>query len=323
MRKSLTQLNLPRYCSELGVPLTSCPPFLFLMMGVVVISAILGTYVVAQRYAEPEIAVLIVLALAAFLLVVGYLIIGAFEKLADSRSRERTQAAELFALKDQFVFLAAHELRSPATAIKWAVESLEAQPPDMVTSNRELVAMIMQNTMRLLGLVRDLLETARIESKALRITLQPTALSGVIGEAISEVREQAHSRDVELVSEVPESTPRVSADPLRVKEVMHHLLSNAIKFSELGGTVKITAESDEKTVAINVIDNGAGIRTEDREHIFEKFWHAADGRVSPEHSGLGLFITKQLMQLMGGSVRFVSEQGKGTTFTVEFKRVEG
>ncbi|MDP3735199.1 MAG: HAMP domain-containing sensor histidine kinase [bacterium] len=323
MRKSLAQLNLPRYCSELGVPLASCPPFLFIIMGVVVIGAILGTYAVAQRYAEPEIAVLIMLALAAFLFVVGYLIIGAFEKLADSRARERRQATELLTLKDQFVFLAAHELRAPATAIKWAVESLETNTPELVSKNKEEIRLIVQNTMRLLGLVHDILETARLESQALRISLQPTQLGDIIEQATSSVRNLAQAHGVTVVSRLEGNVPRVSADPLRLGAVFTNLLSNAIKFSERGSEVEITALTSEKTVAVDVVDHGVGIAKDDQPHIFEKFWHGVGTIVSVEHSGLGLFITKQLVQLMGGSIRFASEQGEGSTFTVELKRAEG
>jgi signal transduction histidine kinase len=323
MRKSLSQLHLPRYCAELGVPLTSCPPVLFIVMGIVVIGAILGTYAVAQRYAEPEIAVLIVLGLTMFLLVIGYLIVGAFERLADSRTRERRYAADLIALKDQFVFLAAHELRAPATAIKWALESLEDGSPESLASRKESLQVITQNTMRLLGLVRDLLETARIESHALRISLHPVRLSDALAGAVAELKDAAESHTVTIASSLAESLPQVLADPVRLKEILHHLLSNAIKFSNRGGTVEVSASPSDSGVLISVTDHGAGIRAEDQPHIFEKFWRSAEAQFSLEHSGLGLFITKQLVEMLGGAIRFSSTQGSGTTFSIELKRAEG
>ena len=323
MRKSLAQLNLPLYCSELGVPLMSCPPFLFLILGVIVISAVLGTYAVAQRYTEPEIAVLIVLALTAFLLIVGFLIINAFERLADSRERERKHATELLALKDQFVFLAAHELRAPATAIKWAVETLEAKAPELTSKHKEEMQLIEQNTMRLLGLVRDVLDTARIESRALQISLQPTLLGDIISAAILSLRDFAKTHEVTISSRLGQDLPRVSADPLRLNDVFINLLSNAIKFSSPGSEVELVARTTEGVVMVDVVDHGVGMAADEQLHVFEKFWHAVGVSVSHEHSGLGLFITKHLVELMGGSMRFVSEKGKGSTFTVLLKRAEG
>jgi len=123
MNKLLQQLNIVDQCRRCCVGLWSCPQFLFMAMGIVIVAAALTTYFIGQHYTDPEIVALIVLLLSGFLFLVGYAIVGASERLVEARIRETAQSKEFLRLKDQFIFVAAHELRTPTSAIKWGLES--------------------------------------------------------------------------------------------------------------------------------------------------------------------------------------------------------
>jgi signal transduction histidine kinase len=292
------------------------PPFLFVVMGVVIIFAIVATHRVAQLYADPDIAALIVLALAAFLMVVGYMIIGSFEKLAVSRKKERDQAKELLELKDQFVFLAAHELRAPATAIKWALELIQSDKPEILKEDPESFDAIIKNSERLVNLVHDLLETSRIESGTIRLKTRKISAHALVERAIKNFDKAITQKNLKVENKVASDMTSLKADPDRLMEVLENLIGNAVKYSEKGGFVEITAE--EKVggnIVLKFKDKGRGIKAEDFQNIFRKFWRGDPSDVTA-HTGLGLFITRQLLKMMGGEIWFESEYGKGSTFYI-------
>jgi len=314
MNQVLQNLNVFAQCGRYNVGLWSCPQFLFVIMGVVIISAILFTYVIGQRYAEPEIVALIVLLLAGFLLIVGYVIVGTLERLVDVRMREAAQSKELLRLKDQFIFVAAHELRTPANTIKWGFEILQKRQPDCVSREKGLFEMLEESNERLLMLVEDLLEVARIEGRTIKIKLTNVSVAEAATDAVREIRELADGKKVFIRNEIAGDFPLVLGNLMRLKEVFVNLLSNAIKYNKKDGGVWIKAEKKGNHVVVHIIDNGTGISSQNQKHIFEKFWRAPEVQ-GIEGTGLGLFITKQLILLMKGKIWFTTEPGKGSTFS--------
>lgn len=315
MRTLAFHLNVFAQCQRLGVPLWSCPQFLFMIMGVINITAILSVYNLAQRYASAELLIVIVVGLSIFLFAVSFTIIEAFEQVVASRQREVLRHREVLAMKDQFVFVAAHELRTPANAIRWALESLEAKKSPFVEEEKEIFNSLELSCSRLLDLVKDLLEISRIETGAISIHLQLVPVIEVIKESIDSLAVHAKKSNITIESKVAEGLPPVFADRSRLKEVFDNLITNAIKYNKKNGSVIITAEREAGGVFIHIRDQGKGVSLEDQGHIFEKFWRSVDVHAI-EGTGLGLFIVKQLMTLMHGRVTFSSEPGLGTVFSV-------
>jgi len=313
--------NIPAQCRRLGVPLWSCPSFLFLIMGLINVCAILASYYIARQYASPELVILVVLGLSAFLFTVSFTIINAFEQVVLARQREAAKHEELVRIKDQFVFIAAHELRTPANAIRWALESLEAKEPLLFKKEKGIFETFLISSKRLLDLVKDLLEVSRIETGSVTLRLSPISIAAVVLKSLRGLRSFIDESGMQIVNKIPDSLPLVLADESRLKEVVDNLINNAIKYNRKNGTVTLTAKHGGGGVTLHVTDEGGGIAPEDRPHIFEKFWRSVDAHAI-EGTGLGLFIVQKLLELMHGHVSFETKVGIGTTFSVFVPQTE-
>lgn len=315
MRSICRALNVVGHCRDLEVGLWSCPQFLFLVMGGIIIAAILSSYAAATRYTAPEVAIGIVMILSVILLTIAYVIETAFERTVEARRRERTHASELLALKDQFVYVAAHELRAPATAIKWAIEVVQKKNPDAFTASPDSLTALETNSDRLIRLVEDLLQVSRLESGVVTAAREAVALDVVASASLSALTGEAEKRGIALVNGIGSNLPPVAADPTRLREVFDNLIANAIKYNKVGGTVALSASLADQAVRFSIADTGPGFSKEESAHVFEKFWRAPAAR-RVEGTGLGLFIVRQLVTLMDGGISFTSSPGKGTTFII-------
>lgn len=307
--------NIFAQCRRLGVPLWSCPPFLFLVMGSVNIVAILSAYYFAQRYVSPEFVIITVVLLSMFLFAVSFAIMQAFEQVVTARQKEASRHREVLAMKDQFVFVAAHELRTPANAIKWALEALEIKKSPFIEKEKDAFDILSISSMRLLGLVKDLLEVSRIETGAITLHLESVSIGNVLKESLASLAAYADGAHITIKNNVHEDVPPVFADKTRLKEIFDNLITNAIKYNREKGTVFISAEREVGGVTLHVRDEGQGIAAEDQPHIFEKFWRSVDAH-NVEGTGLGLFIVHQLLLSMHGKISFTTQQGLGTAFSV-------
>lgn len=218
-------------------------------------------------------------------------------------------------LKNEFVFIAAHELRTPVTAIRGYVSMLLEEPKELSAITKKYLGTIWNVNERLVQLVNDILEIARSEAGRMKVAVAPLDLHASIAQVMTEVTPLAKERNIELTFD-GERIPSVLADDVRLKEVLMNFLSNAIKYNRDNGFVRVRAKVVSGAVAVSVEDNGYGLSPEEQSHLFEKFFRSE----APEYrkvpgTGLGLFITRELVERMGGTVSFASEKGKGTTFT--------
>ncbi len=286
-----------------------------MIMGIMNIAAILSTYVIAQKYTSPELVIFIVAGLSIFLFAVSFTIIGAFEQVVFARQKEAAHHRELLALKDQFVFVAAHELRSPANAIKWALETLELHKSPFLEKEADVFKVLAKSSEKLLVLVKDLLEVSRIEAKTISIRMESVDLQKIVDESLKSLTSYAEKLGIELKNIVSRQLPPVYADVSRLKEVLDNLVTNAIKYNRENGMVTVSAEKEGNGMTLRISDEGNGIAPDDRPHIFEKFWRSVDAH-NIEGTGLGLFIVQKLVTLMHGRVYFKTEKDIGTTFSV-------
>lgn len=244
--------------------------------------------------------------------------------------RDITRERENERMKNEFVAIVSHELRTPLTSVRGALQLVLGRPaigsPPVVLTPRahELLHISLNNTERLIRLINDILDIARIEQGQIglqRETLAPRDLCVV---ARQEVTAFATHRDISIELAVPDDMPPVYADRDRVVQILGNLLSNAIKFSPAGRPVNISAAAEDGYVRFAVRDQGAGIAAEDQVHIFEKFRQVA-GTTTRDTigSGLGLAICKALVEEHGGTIGLDSIPTYGSTFYFTLPRADG
>jgi two-component system phosphate regulon sensor histidine kinase PhoR len=226
---------------------------------------------------------------------------------------------ELDQMKDDFISIATHELKAPMTVIKgylsMALETKLAKDPE------GMVKTAFDQTDRLNRLVTDLLDVSRIEQGRTKYNITQVDLPHTIGPMMGTFEVKARDKDLKLAYKPPESLPRVMADPDRVTEIFTNLIDNAIKYS-LRGTVVVAHEVTKTGVVTTVTDTGIGMTPEEQTRLFQRFYRAQNSDTKEiAGTGLGLWIIKQYIERMGGTIQVTSERGKGTTFTVALPKV--
>jgi signal transduction histidine kinase/CheY-like chemotaxis protein len=228
--------------------------------------------------------------------------------------RDISERARLERAKSEFVATASHELRSPLTSIKGFVELLERSPENMSARQREFVDIILKSTDRLVDLVNDLLDVARIEADHVEINRRPID----VGEAVKEVVELMGPRFAEKHQQlgvyVAPNLPLALADPARVRQIVANLVTNAHLYTQADGRIHIGVEPDRAWVQIVVEDSGVGMTLEEASRVFDRFYRGRKG--STPGTGLGLSIVKSLVELHQGQVGVESAPGRGSTFRV-------
>ena len=221
-------------------------------------------------------------------------------------------------MKSDFVATVSHELRTPLTSIYGFAETL--MRGDVAFDDNEratFLGYIASESERLIRIVDDLLNVARLEAGMLGLTLSATDVSAVVRSAVESVREQADGR-VALQAELPEGPLHAEADPTRLAEVVRHLLENALRASPEGGTVRVGARRRSDAVELRVTDEGEGFAPVDRQRIFTKFFRTHGAEPGDEQgTGLGLFLSRGLVAAMGGRMWVESDQGAGASFVFE------
>jgi PAS domain S-box-containing protein len=243
------------------------------------------------------------------------------ERLELLAAQARAEAASL--AKSEFLARMSHELRTPLNAIIGFAQLLEMA--DLGAREREDVGHVLRAGGHLLALINDVLDIARIEAGRMTISPEPVAVAGLVGEALALVAPMAASRGIrlELDQAAASSTVHVQADRNRLKQILLNLLSNAVKYNRDGGDVGVAlGRTGDGRVRISVSDTGIGIRSEHLEHLFEPFERLGAERTSVEGTGLGLTLSKGLIDAMGGAFEVDSTPGVGSTFTVELPAAE-
>jgi K+-sensing histidine kinase KdpD len=233
--------------------------------------------------------------------------------------RERRQVARLQtleALQASFVSVVSHELRTPLTCIKSSVDMLEdTLDRDIPEVKEELLQTISHHTGRLEDLVEDLLDATRLEAGQLALSLQPTALGPLVQRTVAAFTPLIKNRRQVIELDLPEDLEPIMLDRRRIEQVLTNLISNAHRFAAKGGHIGVALVVEDDHLRLTVSDDGPGIRPEEQERIFDKFYVVTDGR-GLAGVGLGLYIARQLVELHGGRIWVESEPGKGSAFHV-------
>jgi GAF domain-containing protein/anti-sigma regulatory factor (Ser/Thr protein kinase) len=220
--------------------------------------------------------------------------------------------------KSEFLANMSHELRTPLNAIIGFSEVLlQRMFGELNPQQADYLEDIVSSGRHLLSLINDILDLSKIEAGRMELEAAPFSLVAALTNAVTLVRERAQSHGIKLALEVAPDLDTVVADERKLKQVVVNLLANAVKFTPDGGTVSLRAERQNGEVCLAVRDSGIGIAAEDQQRIFEEFQQAShQGERSREGTGLGLSLSKRMVELHGGTISVDSAPGKGSTFTV-------
>ena len=234
----------------------------------------------------------------------------------EARNREVEQANRL---KNEFLASMSHELRTPLHTIIGFSELLAEQLEGPLGEKQQrFVGHILQDARHLLELINEILDISKIESGRLELKRESFDFSQCVEEVLAGIRHQAATKNITLENK-NRFQSSLYADRLRVKEILYNLLSNAVKFTPEGGRVWVEGSSEAGTLRVSVCDTGIGIPEQEHPSIFEKFYQVGDASGGTrEGTGLGLPITKHLVELHGGTISVESRPGQGSSFRLTF-----
>jgi signal transduction histidine kinase len=230
--------------------------------------------------------------------------------------REVTADRELDRMRDAFVATVSHELRTPLTSISGFLEMMQEEEHGLGESGKRYLEVIRRSTDRLHALVEDLLLIAQIEAKRVELQLGPVDLAELLARSIEAIRPSATDKGVTLAVET-DHPPLVHGDRNRLTQVVDNLVSNAVKFTNGGGTVTVSAREDRGGVRLVVADTGIGVSPEEQGQVFSRFFRASTAtQLAIPGTGLGLAISRALIEQHGGTIAFESAEGEGTQVVV-------
>lgn len=220
--------------------------------------------------------------------------------------------------KNDFVSIAAHQLRTPLGIIRWTLEML-MQDAQLNETTRNKVDKAYDSNQRLISLVNGLLNVSKIDQGKIQDEPTPTNIGEVIVAIVAELELLAQQRNISIEVQLPnEGVSNILIDPNRLREALQNVVSNAIKYNVSGGKTIITVAQTDQSIVVAISDQGIGIPEEDRQRIFSKFYRAKNAAHNDTTgSGLGLFVVKSYLEAWGGKISFQSVEGKGSTFTIE------
>ncbi|MFB9181560.1 response regulator [Dactylosporangium sucinum] len=237
-------------------------------------------------------------------------------RLAEQLAESVTALTDASQAKSDFLAGMSHELRTPLNAIIGFSDLMRAEQPDGDRRSvpAEWVDHVHSSGRHLLGLINDILDLAKVEAGRLELHPVPLPLDTAVGELVDGLRPLTDNKGLQVYLDVPAIAVR--ADPLRFRQILDNLLSNAIKFTPEGGLVAVTATAAGDEVAVTVADSGIGIALADQERVFEEFQQVGPAAQRHAGTGLGLALTRRLVEAHGGTIALASALGEGSRFTV-------
>ena len=275
-------------------------------MGIFIIFISLSIYFIGTKFVQtPEIIALIVLLTALVLLVISFFITNSFERLAEANR-----------LKSEFISIASHQLRTPISNFKWTLELLFSGKLGKFSPKQlEYLRILKDNSERMIETLKDLLIVTKLETASLPFKREYFSLDELTKEVIEQFKNLALAYNVEIETNFQKNLPKIFSSREQIKLVIENLLENAILYTKRKGKVLIKIETKDKMVYFEIRDNGIGIPKEDQKFIFQKFFRASNVlKYQTRGTGLGLFISKKIIQRSGGKIGFQSEENKGSKF---------
>lgn len=245
------------------------------------------------------------------------------KKLAHLTQQQLKHADEMVRLKNEFVSLAAHQLRTPPSIVSWYTELLLSDNLGSLNEKqRDYLEEIYKANQRMIELVNVFLNVSRIEMGTLPIELKSTDLRPISDSALGEFLHLIKNKNLKVEKDYDQDLPMIDTDPRLARIILQNLLSNAVKYVQKEGIIKLSIKQEKSPaprILIQVSDNGYGIPKDQQSKIFTKLFRADNVRVrETDGTGLGLYLVKMIVNLLGGAIWFNSEENRGSTFFVAF-----
>lgn len=220
--------------------------------------------------------------------------------------------------KSEFVALATHQLRTPIAAIRWNVELLERSLKDTVNEKQQLyLTKVSRNVLRMIALINDFLSVSKLENGTFATSAEPIQLKEYLQGIVDEFQQSIVEKQIDLKQQYEPQALTIVADPNLLHIITSNLLSNAVKYVSPQATITFGYQQQENTVIFTVADTGIGIPEHELPQLFTKFFRANNARThKAEGTGLGLYIVKQSVEKLGGTIEVTSVENQGTTFVV-------
>ncbi len=227
-----------------------------------------------------------------------------------------TREKRINRLKTEFVSIAAHQLRTPLSAIKWATKMiLDGDTGPINQDQRELLSKAFESNERMIKLVNDMLNVSRIEEGRLEYTFEKVEFKTVYETVVENIKGKLKEKDIKFNIKKPKKMPSVYIDKEKIRLVMQNLLENAVKYIPMNGSITLNIKKQGEKLKIIIKDNGVGIPKADQKKLFTKFFRAENVlKMQTDGTGLGLFIANNIIKKHDGEIGFKSEEGRGTQF---------
>lgn len=236
-----------------------------------------------------------------------------FIKVVKDVSREKT----IIKSKNEFIGVAAHQLRTPLTAINWSLESLRGLVEKSSKEVKESIEEMSKLASRALKITNDLLDATKIEEGKYSYNLEETNIVDLVEKVVATMASEAKMAGIKIYFNSSVKLLKVKADSMKFAAALSNLIDNAVRYNVENGKVMVSVEGNNNSVIITIKDTGLGISKEELPRIFEKMWRGKhSAQIDPNGSGLGLFIVKTIVESHGGRIEAESELKRGTTFTI-------
>lgn len=229
---------------------------------------------------------------------------------------DMTRENRIDRMKSEFISVAAHQLRTPLSAIKWSIDIVMKEVGKKIgKENLDLLTKSYKSNERMIELVNDLLNVSRIEEGRFGFIFKRHNFGEILDAVLTEVKAVAQNRKIKIEIKAPDSLPDVEVDKDKILMVLQNLLDNAVKYSVDSGKVVLEVKRIKNKLQVSVKDSGVGIPKKEQEKLFKKFFRAENVvKMETEGTGLGLFIAKNIIEKHGGEISFKSQEGKGSEF---------
>jgi len=221
-------------------------------------------------------------------------------------------------LQSSFVSTASHQLRTPLTGIKWGLDDLTTgQNGPLNSKQKELIGKIVSTNENMIFLLNDLLDVSRIEEGKFEYSFEEEDIAVILDEILKEVEININEKSLKIIVHKGNSLPKVSADRRKIKTALRNIIDNAIQYSHKGGSIEIKIDTGEDFIFISIKDTGIGIPKSELPFLFNKFFRAHNAIMTrTEGSGLGLYISKSIINNHNGKITVESKERESTTFLV-------
>ncbi len=242
-----------------------------------------------------------------------------YKKRLNDYSHKMTALDEI---KDDFISMASHQLRTPLTSVKGYISMiLEGDAGNINHDQKVMLTQAFASCQRMVYIISDLLNVSRLNSGKFVMSLTPVNLDEIVQDEIDQLSEIAKAHSVGINYEAKPNLPLLNLDETKIRQVIMNFIDNALYYTPAGGAIDISLNNKASAIELRVKDNGIGVPRSEQRHLFTKFYRASNARKTrPDGTGLGLFMAKKVIISLGGAIIFEGHEGKGSTFGFIFPK---